>query len=248
MRLLLRKKFAAALAAAFFSAFAPRLALADGVPEVDATASQFSALPTAETWYVALAAPNAGKRIGSRVVVEVDLANSPGFTIEADGEARFRMAFNNIAEGWSWQPLADPEKEDYYRWKFLPLQSVLQERGHYMQEEKIGEPQDTSIVWRYDYFLAFDNPYEFYRREVNDDAGFVARVPAGTQTVRLLAVASLAEPVLSESSTFWKAVHARPTDFMLKKRYLVGRLEQLMLVDPASGQVLARIAPAAAQR
>lgn len=244
MRLLLRKKLlAATLVAAFFSA-----AAFAGLSEVDAGASSVGALPTAESWYADVSALATPDRAGSRVMVEVDLAASPGFSLEKSGEARYRMAFNNIAEGWSWQPLADPAVEDYYRWKFLPLQSVTQERGHYLQEEKIGEPQDTQIVWRYDYFLAFDNPYDFYVRAADDDAGFVAAVAAGTSRVRMVAVAVLMSPVLSESSTFWKAIYSQPTDFMLKKRYLVARLEQLLLVDPANGDVLARIKPLSAQR
>lgn len=41
------------------------------------------------------------------------------------------MAFGQIAEGWNWRPLAVPAVDDYYRYKFLPLQSVLVKKGEY---------------------------------------------------------------------------------------------------------------------
>jgi hypothetical protein len=61
--------------------------------------------------------------------------------------------------------------------------------------------------------------------------------------VGIRARAHLVEPVISESTTFWKAIHARPTDFTLKKRYLVGKLDEIDFVDTASGEVLCRIGP-----
>ena len=118
---------------------------------------------------------------GETVEVDVDLAASSGFSVEVAGEraqVRYRMAFNQIAEGWSWRPLADPAVDDYYRYKFLPLQSVAVERGEYAHEDKIGVTQQMKVSWRYDYFLAFDNLYDFYPRVVDDDAGFVADLPA----------------------------------------------------------------------
>ncbi len=57
------------------------------------------------------------------------------------------------------------------------------------------------------------------------------------------AKARLIEPVISESTTFWKATYGKPTDFTLKKRYLVGKLEEVSFVDTASGAVLCRIRP-----
>jgi hypothetical protein len=253
MRLLLHS-FTAALAAAFFSAPAPAVA-ADGT---DACALP----PSAADRYAAVAAQAAAARPGQQLTVAVDLANSPGFSIDAAGELRYRMAFNNVAEGWSWQPQARPESEDYYRWKFLPLQSVEESRGEYVQEEKIGEPQRTRVEWRYDYFLAFDNLYDFYTRVVDDEAGFAAQLPqaekgdagrggaaradrADPATLRLLAVATLVEPALAESTTYWKAIYSRPVDFTLKKRYLVARLDRLIVCDGASGRELARIVPLA---
>jgi hypothetical protein len=47
---------------------------------------------------------------------------------------------------------------------------------------------------------------------------------------------------LSESTTFWKATLSQPVDFTLKKRYLIGQLEEVIFYDQASGKVLARLA------
>lgn len=185
---------------------------------------------------------------GDTVEVDVDLAASSGFSVEVAGEraqVRYRMAFNQIAEGWSWRPLADPAVDDYYRYKFLPLQSVAVERGEYAHEDKIGVTQQMKVSWRYDYFLAFDNLYDFYPRVVDDDAGFVADLPADVVGhLGLRAKGHLIEPLISESTTFWKATYGKPTDFTLKKRYLVSVLDEVDFVDTDSGKVLCRIRPA----
>lgn len=207
------------------------------------------AADTAERQFVSLA-ELPGERMhaqaGQRIEVDVDLSG-PELEVEVSGERaniRYRMAFNQIAEGWSWQPLADPQVEDYYRFKFLPLQSVLVERGEYAGEDKIGTAQQMAVRWRYDYFLAFDNLYDFYPRKVDDDAGFLAEVPSGlVGHVGLRARATLVEPVISESTTFWKAIYSRPVDFTLKKRYLVGHLDEVDFVDTDSGKILCRILP-----
>jgi hypothetical protein len=225
----LRYTFAATLVAAFFGAV--------------------QAAETAERQYVAIAqlpTPEIGTRAGQSVELDVDLAAGTLAVTEADGrlDVHYTMAFNQIAEGWSWQPLADPAVEDYYRFKYLPLQSVAVERGEYAGEDKIGTTQQMKVSWRYDYFLAFDNLYDFYPRVVDDDAGFSADLPAALAgRVGLRARAHLVEPVISESTTFWKAIHARPTDFTLKKRYLVGKLDEIDFIDTASGEVLCRIGP-----
>lgn len=214
------------------------------------------ALETAAQQFERLAADAPAERhAGERVEVEVDLGWPPQLSAESEaGAARlhYPMAFNLVAEGWSWQPQVDPESADYYRYKFLPLQSVAVERGEYDGEDQIGVAQRMKILWRYDYFLAFDNLYDFYPRRVDDDAGFTARLPAGRSPdkVAMRAVARLAEPCLSESTTFWKATHGQPTDFTLKKRYLVGSLEEIRFVDRDSGELLATVRPhvGAAQR
>lgn len=188
---------------------------------------------------------------GETVEVDVDLAASSGFSVEVAGEraqVRYRMAFNQIAEGWSWRPLADPAVDDYYRYKFLPLQSVHVERGDYAHEDKIGVTQQMKVSWRYDYFLAFDNLYDFYPRTVDDDAGFSLDLPPGMAEkagqVGMLASLRLGPPVLSESTTFWKATYGKPVDFTLKKRYLIGSLISVSFIDLPSGKLLCRIVPA----
>lgn len=197
--------------------------------------------PVAADWYAQVLSLPESQRNGLRVAVAIDLDNSPGFAADESGVLRYRMAFNNVAEGWSWQPLAQPASEDYYRWKFFPLQSVAEARQAYTQEEKVGEPQHTRVEWRYDYFLAFDNLYDFYPRVADDDAGFVIPPIPSATPLRLVALAVLGEPALAESTTFWKAIYSRPVDFTLKKRYLIGRLETLLVCDAASGEELARI-------
>jgi hypothetical protein len=53
---------------------------------------------------------------------------------------------------------------------------------------------------------------------------------------------TLAAPCISESTTFWKAIHARPVDFTLKKRYLLGHLEAVVFFDRRTRLVLGRMA------
>jgi hypothetical protein len=104
------------------------------------------------------------------------------------------------------------------------------------------------VVWRYDYFLAFDNLYDFYPRGVDDDAGFSADLPAamaGQLGIRVQA--RLIDPVLSESTTFWKATYGKPTDFTLKKRYLMGVVDAVEFVDSGDGRMLCRIGRGAAR-
>ena len=258
MRFLFKKSAAAALAAVFLYLPVAQAADFGSLPEANLAAGALSAMPAPvqpDAGFETInALPAAGRSpLASRLIaVEVDLANSPFYSLEpADGqlEARYRMNFNNVAEGWNWYPLANPAQEDYYHTKFLPLKSVTVERGDYEHEDKIGEAQRMKVTWRYDYFLAFDNLYDFYPRVADDDAGFVAMLPAGVMTpgqgapqVRMLALASLVEPYVSESTTFWKATYGKPTDFTLKKRYLMARLEAVWFVDAVSGKVLARLA------
>lgn len=205
----------------------------------------------ADQWSLlaALGAEARAAQVGQRIGVEVDLdpGVSPGFGV-GDGpggrEVRYRMAFNNIAEGWSWQPGADPAREDYYRYKFLPLESAAANQGRYEDWSPFDGRRQIVVRWRYDYFLAFDNLYDFYPRTVDDDAGFAAPLPAGARPpLRMRAVATLTEPVISESTTFWKAAHDQPLDFTLKKRYLVGHLEEVSFLD-ADGKTVATLRPA----
>ena len=182
---------------------------------------------------------------GEKIEVDVDLTASADFTVEVTGEraeVRYRMAFNQIAEGWSWRPLADPAVDDYYQYKFLPLQSVSEARGEYAHEDKIGVTQQMKVSWRYDYFLAFANLYDFYPRGADDNAGFSADLPAGEAAhLGMRARAHLIAPVISESTTFWKATYGKPTDFTLKKRYLMAVLDEVDFVDARNGEILCRI-------
>ncbi len=187
---------------------------------------------------------------GELIEVSIDPGSAGLVANIRDGKAeiRYRMAFNQIAEGWSWQPGANPAADDYYRYKFLPLQSVHVERGDYAHEDKIGVTQQMKVSWRYDYFLAFDNLYDFYPRTVDDDAGFSLDLPPGMAEkagqVGMLASLRLGPPVLSESTTFWKATYGKPVDFTLKKRYLIGSLISVSFIDLPSGKLLCRIVPA----
>lgn len=228
----LKVVFAAAVAAVFLSP----------VEAVEPAAGQFATLARMPSVERAAA-------VGSAVEVDIDLDASSGYSLAIAGgraEVRYRMAFNQIAEGWSWRPQADPAVEDYYRFKFLPLQSVSVERGEYAHEDKIGSVQQMRVSWRYDYFLAFDNLYDFYPRTVDDEAGFSADLPAAVAGhLGLRAKAHLVAPVIDESTTFWKATYGKPTDFTLKKRYLVGVLDEIDFVDLVSGEILCRIKPGA---
>ena len=224
----LRQVFTAAAAAAFFAR-----ALAAEPAELQFEA--LARLPEADLKAI----------IGQEIEVDVDLAASYGLTVEVIGEraeVRYRMAFNQVAEGWSWRPLADPAVDDYYRYKFLPLQSVAVERGSYAFEDKIGVPQQMKVTWRYDYFLAFENLDDFYPRVADDDAGLSAELPAAaTAHLGMRARARLIEPVISESTAFWKATYGNPTDFTLKKRYLVAVLEEAYFVDTKNDRIHCRI-------
>ncbi len=207
--------------------------------------SLFSASLRAETAVEQFAQQRRQPTIGQCLDFAVDLANSPNFSAET-GDAgtvlRYRMAFNNIAEGWSWQPGADPQTEDYYRYKFLPLQSVSENRHEYRAEDKTGVEQTMQVIWRYDYFLAFDNLHDFYPRTVDDDAGFVLSLsgpPPAHPALR--ATACLSAPVTSESTTFWKATYSHPEDFTLKKRYLIGQLRSVEFIDGDSGKILGQM-------
>lgn len=193
---------------------------------------------------------------GRLIALEVNLGANPGFSrskVNGRDEVRYRMAFNQITEGWNWYPLADPQHEDYYHAKFLPLAAVPVSHG---AGESAGQGSSNSPIrrgdWRWDYFLAFENLYDFYPRRSDDDAGFVAVLPEGLATdtaseVKMLALARLRPPFVAESSTFWSATLSQPVDFMLKKRYLFADLVQVWFYAGGSGKVLAKILPSGSQ-
>lgn len=215
----------------------------------------------AEHWFKTVSGMQAG---GMSVLDEqrfsfvVDLDNSPSFSTDFDAASGrfsmlYRMAFNNVAEGWSWDALANPESADYYRFKFLPLLSTQEEKAAPVTMELYpGMQREVKNLWRYDYFLAFENLYDFYPRKVDDDAGFgasvalsadVAKALAEGKNVRMLVKFRLKPPYHAESNTFWKADFADPVDFTLRKRYLVGELLEVWFYDYASGTVLAKLTP-----
>lgn len=184
-------------------------------------------------------AASGGDCSGRRVALPVI---SDGVERRANG-ALYRMNFNQVTEGWNWHPEAVLANGDYYQYKFLPLASVEESRGKYRGEDKIGETQEFQVQWRYDYFFAFDNLYDFIPRQVDDDAGFATALAADVPAEHLGMVAEvvLRPPCISESTTFWKAIHARPVDFTLKKRYLLGDLEAVRFFDRRTQAVLGRI-------
>lgn len=163
-------------------------------------------------------------------------------------EVRYPMAYNDITEGWNWHPADAMAGGDYYAFKYLPLASEVEHGRSYPGEDKIGTPQEFRVQTRYDYFFAFDNPYEFYRREDGDAAGFAAEFDVAAADAARLAGGDLrmgvrvrlAADCVSSSTTFWKATAAQPVDFTLKKRYLVGRIAEVWFFDAASGRILAQ--------
>ncbi len=77
-----------------------------------------------------------------------------------------------------------------------------------------------------------------------EEKGLISRQTcASDRRAKRIKLTEKAEPLISESTTFWKATHGRPVDFTLKKRYLVGHLDEIDFVDTASGKVLCRIQP-----
>lgn len=206
-----------------------------------------------ESAYAALAAAPAG-----RFAVRVD-AGDGNLAVSRDaagGRLRilYRMNFNQVAEGWSWQPQADPAVADYYRFKFLPLGTRERQQGApYVQEDLPGRPREVRRLWQYDYFFAFDNPYDFFARPtVEDDAGFAAELAVSADEaekllspgrVAMLAWGRFTEPQRAESTTFWKATDGKPVDLTLKNRYLIGKLEEIWFVDAVAAEVLVKLLP-----
>ncbi|MBU0751285.1 MAG: hypothetical protein KJ787_08845 [Gammaproteobacteria bacterium] len=208
--------------------------------------------------YARRAALPEAARCGGADAVALPVALSEGATLDASFDPAagrlhvlYRMSFNQLTEGWNWHPQDAISGGDYYVFKYLPLGSVAEERGGYRAEDKIGTPQDFKVQWRTDYFFAFDNPYDFYPRAADDDAGFVADIdlPAAEAErllrgdLRMALRGHLTANCLSDSTTFWKATSAKPVDFTLKKRYLVGVLDEVLFYDAATATVLARLAP-----
>lgn len=174
--------------------------------------------------------------------VDIDLSHGEAALTTPDA-LRYPLRGKEIAEGWSW-PDGTSRDLDYYRYKYLPLASESEDRHRYEAEDKIGERQTMTERWRYDYFLAFANYAGFVAAD-DDDAALVLPLPPGTEPANLAlhAEACLTPPATRESTTFWKATHAAPVDLTLKKRYLVGELIAVHVVDLHDGRRLATLKP-----
>ncbi|MBU1689351.1 MAG: hypothetical protein KJ958_12150 [Gammaproteobacteria bacterium] len=209
-------------------------------------------------WYgeISASAPVAASIKDEVFAFAVDLDAGPNFSQEYDAasgkmELHYNMVFNQIAEGWSWDELANPDQHDYYHFKFLPLGfETASKRAPEVVELYPGKTLEVKNLWRYEYFFSFENLYDFYERKVDDDAGFDAAVvikaeEAGLllegKSIHMLALCRLKPPYHTESNTFWKATFAEPVDYTLRKRYLVGELLEVWFYDSASGKVLAKV-------
>lgn len=203
-----------------------------------------------DAWQHLIDAPETQRAAGGTVTFAVDLSPdaSPGYSVDTvDGKriARYRMAFNNIAEGWSWQPEVAVGGGDYYRYKFLPLGSTMEDRGRRSGWGPLGGEFTAPVRWRFDYFAGFDNPYDFYARGDDPDAGFSAVIPAdAVEPLRMEVRLRLAASPTSESTTYWRAVPGRPVELTLKNRYFLGKVEAVRFID-ARGKVLVTVAPMA---
>lgn len=189
---------------------------------------------------------------GETVLLAVPLPNDLQIDYDAaSGHLRvfYPMQFNDLTEGWNWHPEEVAAGRDYYTFKYLPLGSTTESRGSGRLTGLDGKPIEYPVEWRFDYFLAFDNPYEFYPRDAGEQAGFAAEIalPAAAAQrlaagdLRMAVSARLAEKCLSDSTTFWKATISKPVDFTLKKRYLIGKLAEVRFYDAATGQTLVRL-------
>ncbi len=184
------------------------------------------------------------------------VALTDGVTVQTryqadSGELRlfYPTQFNDLTEGWNWHPEAAGVGNDYYTFKYLPLGSRSEERGIEETVDNFGTHQ-YPVRWRHDYFIAFDNPYDFYPPDADEDSGFSAILPLSpdaaqalqTRQIGLAVELKLQAPCLSSSNTFWEATQSQPVKFSLKKHYLIGRIDNVLFYELDSGKVLARVA------
>ena len=183
-----------------------------------------------------LPAPALADQIGRPFVVRVDDPADDRWLIEpqADGSHRlgYRMDRNHVTEGWSWSPLADPAREDYYRYKFLPLG---RREGETAPARQVYDPAlrtgyAVRFVQRDAYYFAVDNAQRFVGRD--DDVVVAIDVPGRVEAFTLLARGRFAAPVRAQSGTYWHANPAQPVDLWLKNRYFIGQLETLWFCTP----------------
>ncbi len=205
-----------------------------GADDNVAAYGQLAALPEAAL------AGLAGKTFSLRV----DDPAEDRWEVEASGPGRerlvYRMGRNDVTEGWNWHPEADRAREDFYRYKYLPLgQREMETRPPRIEPDPAYGDFKVTFRQRDAYYFAFDNPYDFYPR--NDaDAGFALDVPAGEKQFVLVARGRFTSPWRAESNTYWRAIPAQPADLWLKNRYFMGQLETLWFCS-ADGRILGKL-------
>lgn len=184
---------------------------------------------------------------GQPFTLRVDDPNADRWDVEplAGGRQRlvYRMGRNHVTEGWNWHPEADPAHEDYYRYKYLPLGQRETETApaQSVYDPAIRDSYTMRSMRRDAYYVAFDNPHDFYPRNDEDD-GFAVEM-AGTDAksdFALVVRGRFAAPFRAESGTYWRANPGRPVDLWLKNRYFMGRLETLWFCSP-EGHILGKL-------
>ena len=162
---------------------------------------------------------------------------------QADGRIRlvYRMGRNDVTEGWNWHPEADPQREDYYRYKYLPLGQRETETAPPRVEPDPAYGDFRVTYRRRDaYYFAFDNPYDFYPRNEADGGFAVMLSGSAPERFHLVVRGRFAVPWRAESSTYWRAIPAQPVDLWMKNRYFMGRLETLWFCAD-DGRILGRL-------
>lgn len=192
-------------------------------------------------------------KAGETVTLDVALEESSLDTEYAAGRLyiRYNMVFKHVTEGWNWHPEAVPQGGDYYRFKYLPLGTQVEEKGRATRQDADGVHREYVNHWQYDYFFTFDNPDDFYARDSGDNAGFAAELELTAteakrltqEDLRMAMRGRLAQGCTTESTTYWSGLPAKPVDFTLKKRYLIGQLSEVFFYDVRNGNVLARLTP-----
>lgn len=182
---------------------------------------------------------------GKGFTVRVDDPNEDRWEVEPlpSGRVRlvYRMGRNDVTEGWNWHPEADREREDYYRYKYLPLgRRETETAPPRIEPDAAYGPFEVSYRRRDAYYFAFDNPYDFYARNDADDGFSVEVAASGVERFHLVARGRHEAPFRAESGTYWRAIPAQPVDLWLKNRYVMGRLDTLWFCGE-DGRILGRL-------
>jgi hypothetical protein len=153
----------------------------------------------------------------------------------------YRMGRNDVTEGWNWHPEADQAREDYYRYKYLPLgQRETETSPPRLESDPAYGSFQIKFTRRDAYYFAFDNPYEFYARNDADGGFAVETSAADTEKFQLVARGRYTAPRRTDSTTYWRAIPSQPVDLTLKNRYYMGRLETLWFCS-ADGRILGKL-------